>query len=194
MRHRRAVNKLGRNTSNRKALMRSLVRSLFISERISTNYVKAKEASSLADKLISLGKKNTITSKKTAIEILGSKELINKLFDDIAPRYASRNGGYTRVLQTVHRKGDGSKMGLLELTERVVIEKTSTKKSLKKEKEGKPDLPAKEKKESDKAGEPESQQPGGAKEKVKDYAKSKKDKHGKGFFKDLRQYFKRKSM
>ena len=128
MRHRRAVKKLSRNTSNRKALLRSLVTNLMVHERISTTYEKAKEASILADKLITLGKRNTITSKKSAISMLGSKSLINKLFDETAPRFITRSGGYTRVLQLASRKGDGAKMAILELTERKIIEKAAPKK------------------------------------------------------------------
>ena len=128
MRHRRAVRKLGRNTSNRKALLRSLMISLLTHERIFTTHAKAKEASSIADRLITLGKKNTSTSKKTAISVLGSKQLINKLFDEISPRFAKRAGGYTRVLQLATRKGGGAKMALLELTERKVVEENHSKK------------------------------------------------------------------
>jgi len=207
MRHRRAVKKFGRNTAGRKALRKSLLRSLFISERIRTSFVKAKEIRSLADKLISLGKKNTITSKKTAIDILGSKTLINKLFDDIAPRYASRNGGYTRVLQLVPRKGDGSKMALLELTERKVIEKPQAKKLRKKEKEEKQKSAIEEKEEKkltakEKKAVPPTPQKGTpepAKEKVeeekgKERLKGEKDKLRKGFFKGIKRYFRRKSI
>ncbi len=207
MRHRRAVKKFGRNTAGRKALMRSLLRNLLISERIKTGYVKAKEVSSLADRLISLGKKNTTTSKKTAIEILGSKELINRLFDEIAPRYAGRNGGYTRVLQLIPRRGDGSKMGLLELTERKVIEKSPVKKSPKKETEEKKKSDLEKKKEKKPAAKeektaspaPQKEVPETAKDKIeeekaKELAKSEKEKIRKGFFKDIRRYFRRKSI
>lgn len=215
MRHRRRSKKLSRNTSNRKALLRSLVRGLIISERISTSYAKAKEASVLVDKLISLGKRNTITSKKTAISVLGSKMLINKLFDDIAPRFAGRKGGYTRVLQLVSRKGDGAKMALLELTERRIAEKPSPKKPEKRPKEvparGKAEetkkaLPKEEKvleksipkEEKPPAAIPPEAAPISTKEKLeeekgRERAKSEKEKLQKGFLKGLRRYFRRKS-
>jgi large subunit ribosomal protein L17 len=218
MRHRKAVKRLSRNTSNRKALLRSLARGLIISERISTTYVRAKEASSLADKLINLGKKNTITSKKTAISILGSKMLINRLFNEIAPRYANRKGGYTRILQLAPRKGDGAKMALLELTERKIVEKPLTKKSDKKTKEEKKEkeldkpIPKAEKKELGKPTPKEEKPlpttppktaPVTTKEKIdkekldeeksKERAKSEKEKLQRGFFKGLRHYFQRKS-
>lgn len=222
MRHRRSSRKLSRSTSNRKALLRSLVRGLIISERISTTYAKAKEASSLADKVINLGKRNTITSKKTAISILGSKMLINKLFDDIAPRFAGRKGGYTRVLQLVPRKGDGAKMALLELTERKIVEKPSKKagkrpKEIPSKVEGRPkEVPerggipkreAEKKKKLEKPMPKEGKPPSGAapkvapittkeklgEEKRKERAKSEKEKLQKGFFKGLRRYFRRKA-
>ena len=208
MRHRRAKRKLSRNTSNRKALMRSLVASLMLYERISTTHEKAKEASSAADKVITLGKRNTITAKKTAIEILGSKVLINKIFDDIAPRFADRAGGYTRVLQLMPRKGDGAKMAILELTERKIIEKPAAKKAEKKVKEapakqksakGGPvpgEKPAKEEKAHAPAppkAPPTSQKEKDEEGKSKEKAKSEKGKLKKGFFKGLRRYFRGKS-
>ena len=200
MRHRRAARKLSRSTSNRKALLRSLARNLLISERIITTHAKAKEASSLADKLITLGKKNTITTKKTAISILGSKELINKLFDDISPRFANRKGGYTRVLQLARRKGDGAKMALLELTERKVIEKPAKKAGVKKpstKKDKKEEKPV-SKEEKHRPAVPSEKAPVSTKEKLqeekdKERAKSEKEKLQRGFFKGLRHYFRRKS-
>lgn len=137
MRHRRDTHKLSRNATNRKALLRSLVRNLIIHEQITTTYKKAKAASSLADRLITLGKKKTITAKKNAISLLGSKELINKLFDEIAPRFTNRNGGYTRVLHFSVRPGDGASMAILELTERKIVEKKVKEKESKKAKEKK---------------------------------------------------------
>ena len=205
MRHRRATKKLSRSTANRKALMRSLVSSLITYERISTTYKKAKAASSMADKLVTLGKRNTITSKKTAIEVLGSKLLINKLFDDIAPRFASRSGGYTRVLQFMPRKGDGAKMAILELTERKIIEKLAAKKAEKGRAKGaRSAKPKKEpsevirEKEKPRAPAPEKIKPKALEEKVdeektKEKAKSEEGKLTKGFFKGLRRYFRGKS-
>ena len=209
MRHRKVVRKLSRNTSNRKSLLRNLVRSLLISERISTTYVRAKEASSLADKLINLGRINTIASKKTAISILGSKMLINRLFNEVAPRYTNRKGGYTRILQLAPRKGDGAKMALLELTERKIIEKPLPKRLVKEVKEEKKEkelekqpIPKPEKKELEKPTPPKTA-PVAIKEKIdkekleeekdKEQVKSEKEKLQQGFFKGLRHYFRRKS-
>ncbi|MBN1871144.1 MAG: 50S ribosomal protein L17 [Candidatus Omnitrophica bacterium] len=207
MRHRRNTQRLSRGASGRKALLRSLVRGLFISERITTTYVKAKEASSLADRLITLGKNNTITSKKTAISILGSKELINRLFDDIAPRYGSRQGGYTRVLQLPPRRGDGAKMALLELTEKKIEKKKPVPQKEDKKKEEKPsgqvakEVGAEKKTAAEKpkhaippkAVSQESKDLQDIK-KQKEKTKTEKEKEKPRFFKDLKRYFRRKSM
>lgn len=207
MRHRKLSRKIGRTTSGKKALLRGLVSNLLINERIKTTYVKAKEASSLADRIIRLGKINTPTSKKTAISILGSKVLINKLFNDIAPRFAARHGGYTRVLLVAPRKGDGAKMALLELTERKAAEKAEAKKAKKERKETKKALPKevvgkKEKPAPEEEKHPSAIQPKAVtkqtkekleEEKEKEHAKSKEERLRKGFFKGLRHYFRRKS-
>ena len=214
MRHRRAVKKLGRTTSGKKALLRSLVTNLILRERIFTTYAKARQASSLADKLITLGKRNTITSKKTAISILGSKYYINILFDDIAPRFSNRMGGYSRVMQLAPRKGDGAKMAILELTERKPVVKPEKKSQREKKETLAKDEKRQEKKkvlpdEKDRsrkkpAGPPIEKVPSApappevtpisAKEKIdeekrREKAKSEKEKLQKGFFKGLRRYF-----
>lgn len=204
MRHRRKTHKLSRNATNRKALLRSLVRNLFIHEQISTTHKKAKAASSLADKLISLGKANTITAKKHAISVLGSKELINRLFDEIAPRFSGRKGGYTRVLRLSTRHGDGATTAILELTERKIVEKKAKAKEAKKVKEEKkPTLPQKEEKVRPEAEKPKPHiSPKAAmtttkekaeEEKSKEKAKSEQEKLQHGFLKGLRGYFRRKS-
>lgn len=204
MRHRRKTHKLSRNATNRKALLRSLVRSLFMHEQISTLYKKAKAASSLADKLISLGKRNTITAKKHAISILGSKELINKIFGDIAPRFSGRNGGYTRVLRLSTRPGDGATTAILELTERKIVEKkTKVKEAKKAKEEKKAALPPKEEKVHPEAEKTKPHIPPKAvmtatrkkteEERIKEKTKSEQEKLQQGFLKGLRSYFRRKS-
>jgi len=205
MRHRRKTQKLSRNATNRKALLRSLVRSLIIHEQITTTYTKAKAASSLADKLISLGKIKTITAKKNAISILGSKEFINKLFDEIAPRFVNRNGGYTRVLHFSVRPGDGASMAVLELTERKIVDKKGKEKEPKKAKEKK-EAAMREKEEKAQVQEAEKAKPHippksamtATKEKLeekrgREKAKNEQEKLQHGFLKGLRGYFHRKS-
>ena len=191
MRYRRKTDKLARNTTQRKALLRSLVRSLFLYEQITTTYRRGKVASSLADKLITLGKDNTITAKKTAISILGSKELINKIFGDIAPRFAKRHGGYTRVLRLMPRAGDGAEMAILELTERKIVEKKAKTKEAKKPKEEKKPhaAPIEEKAHPATTATKEKAE----EEKIKEKAKSEGQKLQQGFLKGLRGYFRRKS-
>lgn len=204
MRHRRKTQKLSRNATNRKALLRSLVRNLFIHEQISTTYKKAKVASSLADKLISLGKRKDITAKKHAISVLGSKELINKLFDEISPRFSDRKGGYTRVLRLATRPGDGATTAILELTERKIVEKKAKAKEDKKVKEQKKAaLPHKEEKVQPEAEKAKPHIPPKAiqtatkekaeEEKGRERAKSEQEKLQQGFLKGLRGYFRRKS-
>lgn len=205
MRHRRKTHKLSRNATNRTALLRSLVRNLIIHEQIITTHKKAKAASSMADKLISLGKAKTITAKKNAISLMGSKELINKLFDDIAPRFAGRNGGYTRVLHFSVRPGDGAPTAVLELTERKIVEKKTKEKGPKKAKDKKETaLPQKEERAhtGDEKAKPHISPSKPAmtatKEKLEDErgrekAKSEQEKLQHGFLKGLRGYFRRKS-
>ena len=180
---------------------------LMIYERISTTHQKAKAASSLADKLITLGKRNTSTAKKNVIDILGSKMPIKKLFDDIAPRFASRNGGYTRIMQLAPRKGDGASMAILELTERKIVEKTTKKEKKAKQteekaKEPKKTLPKEVKRvtaeEKPQPSVPTKEAPATeAKEKIdeksREKAESEDKKMKKGFFKGLRRYFRGRS-
>ena len=115
MHHRIAGRKLGRPTSQRVALLRSLVAELIRHERIRTTEAKAKEARGLAEKLITYGKDGTLHHRRLALSRLPNKEMINKVFDDLAPRYADRPGGYTRVLKLGPRKGDAAPVALIEL-------------------------------------------------------------------------------
>jgi len=123
MRHRKAHRKLGRRSSPRKALLRGLVASLFLAEptadhaeRIQTTPAKAKEARRVAERLVTLGKKGTLSARRRALEILPNKRAVRKLFNDIAPRYADRNGGYTRILRLGRRRvGDDAAQAIFEL-------------------------------------------------------------------------------
>ena len=107
--------KLGRRTDHRNAMLRNLVQSLLENGRIETTVTRAKEAQKMADKMITLGKKNTLHTRRQAAAYLYKPETVQKLFEEIAPSYEDRNGGYTRVLKLGSRRGDGSERAILEL-------------------------------------------------------------------------------
>ena len=110
-----AYRKLGRNSSNRKALFRSILTSFFKQERIETTATKAKEISGLAAKLITLAKQGDLHSRRQVLAFLVDEEATKKLFDEIAPKYTDRNGGYTRIYKLGPRRGDAAEMAILEL-------------------------------------------------------------------------------
>lgn len=118
-----AYSKVGRRSSARKALFRDLVTDLFINERIETTETKAKEIRSIAEKMITLAKRGDLHARRQAAAFVrnevanveSGQNAVQKLFDDIAPRYAERNGGYTRILKLGPRRGDGAPMVYLEL-------------------------------------------------------------------------------
>jgi large subunit ribosomal protein L17 len=115
MRHRRKGRKLNRTVSHKKALMRNLANQLFEHKEIRTTTAKAKEARSTIDRLITYAKKGDIHHRRLAFGFLRQKQSIKILFDEIAPTYADREGGYTRVLKLGQRQGDGAPMSLLQL-------------------------------------------------------------------------------
>ncbi len=117
MRHLKKGRKLGTDASHRKAMLRSLAIALLTNERIKTTEAKAKEARIVSEKLITLGKRGDIHARRQAMAQLGDKELVRKLFDDIAPRFEGRDGGYTRILKLGPRKGDSAPMVILELVD-----------------------------------------------------------------------------
>ena len=115
MRHRNYGKKLSRNTSHRRALLRNLVTSLILEERIQTTLAKAKAARSVAEEMITLGKRGDLHARRLAAAYCVSPAAVKKLFEDISQRYATRDGGYTRVIRTGWRKGDGADTAVLEL-------------------------------------------------------------------------------
>jgi large subunit ribosomal protein L17 len=115
MRHLKAHSKLGRKPAHRRATLRNLVTNLFLRERVSTTLARAKAARSLAEHMITLGKRDTLQSRRQAAAFLLTAAATQKLFADIAPRFADRSGGYTRVVATGFRVGDGAKVAILEL-------------------------------------------------------------------------------
>jgi large subunit ribosomal protein L17 len=107
--------KLGRDSSARKALFRSILTSFFANERIETTEAKAKEVSGLADKMITLAKRGDLHARRQVLSYLLDEEVVTKLFEVIAPKYQERQGGYTRVLKLGPRRGDAAPMAILEL-------------------------------------------------------------------------------
>ena len=108
------LKKLGRTSSHRRALLRSLVTQLVLHGRIETTEAKAKAVKPLADKMVTLGKRGDIHARRQAAAFLLQKEAVKKLFDDVAPKYEDRNGGYTRIIKTAPRSGDAAPMAIIE--------------------------------------------------------------------------------
>jgi large subunit ribosomal protein L17 len=125
MRHRVAGWKLGRNTSHRRALLRNLVTSLIIEERIETTATKAKALKPHVEKMITLGKKGDVAARRQAAAYLMTPESVDKLFGTISPRFGDRNGGYTRIILGGFRKGDGGEKAWIEIlgSEKTIDEK-----------------------------------------------------------------------
>jgi len=115
MRHKVAGRKLSRSTDHRMALYRNLVTDLLRYEKIVTTEAKAKEARSLAEKVITLGKQKNLHARRQALAFVYEKDVVDKLFTELGPRYAERPGGYTRVVKLGPRLGDGAPMAQLEL-------------------------------------------------------------------------------
>lgn len=115
MRHRLANRKLGRTSSHRRAMLRNMVTEFIDKERIVTTLPKAKELRSVAEKMITLGKKDGLHARRQALSYIQKKDVVHKLFADVAPRFAQRNGGYTRILKLGIRKGDNAEVAILEL-------------------------------------------------------------------------------
>lgn len=118
MRHLKAGRKLNRTSAHRKALFRNLVTSLIEHEQVRTTDAKAKELRSIADHMITLGKRGTLHARRQAASYIRSGEAVKKLFDDVAGRFRERAGGYTRVVKLGHRHGDAAPMSVIELTDR----------------------------------------------------------------------------
>ena len=125
MRHLKAGKKLGRNTSHRRALLRNLVTSLVMEERIETTVSKAKAMRPEVEKMITLGKRGDVNSRRLAAGYLMTRESVEKLFDTVAPRMGDRNGGYLRIIRKGFQQGDGAEKVFIELmgSEQVIDEK-----------------------------------------------------------------------
>jgi len=118
MRHRQGYRKLNRTSSHRLAMFRNMTNSLFRHELITTTLPKAKELRRVAEPLITLGKDATLANRRLAFNRLRDRDMVVKLFDELGPRYAKRNGGYLRILKCGFRKGDNAPLALVELVDR----------------------------------------------------------------------------
>jgi len=140
MRHQKKTVKLGRTAEHRKALLANQVCSLIEHQRIKTTLAKAKAVRPLAEKMVTLGKQGSLHARRTALAVLRQKNAVKKLFDDIAPRSAERNGGYTRIIRLGLRKSDAAQVAFIEWVDspRVVEEPVAEEKG-KKRKSAKPE-------------------------------------------------------
>lgn len=149
MRHRVKTEKFSRPRAQRKALIRSLLRSILIHERIITQEAKAKKIRRWVERLITLAKNDTLANRRLSYRILGDHKLVKKLFENIAPRFKDVEGGYSRIIDLGYRKGDASKMSIFELTkiekkEKKHIEKKEKEKQVQEEKKEERKIPPKE--------------------------------------------------
>jgi len=197
MRHLNGVAKLNKSKSHRKALLQNLANALFEHERITTTVPKAMELRRVADRLITLAKRKDLHSMRLAFGVLRDKQIVKKLFTDIADRYSAINGGYTRVLKIGNRKGDNAPMAMIELTmrkekaettpketkketkkkETKVKKETVAKKEPKEKKEPKAKKEAKPKKEAKvESEEPKVKKPRKKKEEIKEEETPQEDK------------------
>ena len=107
--------KLGRPTDQRRAMLRNLTTSFLENGKIETTTTRAKEVKKIAEKMVTLGKTNTLHSRRQALSYITKEEVVVKLFEEIAPKYADRNGGYTRIVKLGQRRGDGAMQVIIEL-------------------------------------------------------------------------------
>jgi large subunit ribosomal protein L17 len=140
MRHQKKTVRLGRTAEHRKALLANQVCSLIEHQRIKTTLAKAKAVRPLAEKMVTLGKKGSLHARRTALSVLRQKNAVKKLFDEVAPRSTSRNGGYTRIVKLGQRKSDSASMAFIEWVDALAVEeKSSAEEKQAKRKEPKPE-------------------------------------------------------
>lgn len=118
--------KLGRPTAHRIAMLRGMVTLLLENGQIETTLTRAKEVRSMAEKMITLGKKNTLASRRAALAYITKEDVVSKLFNEIAPGYAKRNGGYTQIFKLGARRGDAAEMAIVRLIEKDAAEEKKT--------------------------------------------------------------------
>ena len=115
MNHNKSYRKLGRRADHRMAMLKNLTISLVKEEKLETTVTRAKELRKFAERMITLGKKGTLADRRRAFAFLRDEEAVAKLFNDLAPKYAERNGGYTRIIKTYVRKGDSAELAIIAL-------------------------------------------------------------------------------
>src|ERR1700730_17229153 len=139
MRHQKKTIRLGRKAEHRKALLANQVCSLIEHQRIKTTLAKAKAVRPLAEKMVTLGKKGSLHARRTALSVLRQKNAVKKLFDELAPRSTTRNGGYTRIVKLGQRKSDSAAMAFIEWVDALAVEeKPAPKEKDSKKKEAEP--------------------------------------------------------
>ena len=124
--------KLGRTSDHRKAMLRGMVTLLLEKGKVETTLTRAKEIRSVAEKMITLGKKNTLASRRQALAYITKEDVVTKLFTTIAPKYEDRNGGYTRIYKRGPRRGDAAEMAVIMLVDETVEEGRAAKEAAKK--------------------------------------------------------------
>ena len=124
--------KLGRPTAHRKAMLRGMVTLLLENGQVETTLTRAKEVRSVAEKMITLGKKNTLASRRAALAYITKEDVVTKVFSELAPLYENRNGGYTQIFKLGPRRGDGAEMAIIKLIDYVKPTANDTKKKEKK--------------------------------------------------------------
>jgi large subunit ribosomal protein L17 len=127
MRHRNSGKRLGRNTSHRKAMLRNMVTSLLEHEKITTTDARAKELRPITEKLITMAKRGDLHARRQVTEVIRDRKTVAKLFERLAPRYADRPGGYTRIIKLGHRLGDNAALSMITLVEEACVPKTKKK-------------------------------------------------------------------
>ncbi len=125
--------KLKRNVAHRRSLLRNLVTSVIDTERVQTTIPKAKAAKALVDKIVTLGKRDTLHARRQAASFLMTTDSVKKLFDKIGPRFSQRNGGYTRIVRLGWRKGDGAEICMLELVGSELVKRAEERRKRKEE-------------------------------------------------------------
>lgn len=125
MRHNKTGRRLGRKPDHRQHMMRNMVTSFFENEKITTTVTRAKELRKLVDKMITLGKRGDLHARRQALQVIADHNVVAKLFEMIAPRYAERPGGYTRIIRLENRQGDNAPMAIIELVEEGFVAKES---------------------------------------------------------------------